>query len=208
MLLYAFMDNPEQRIYQISGERTPEEWNALLANLGELGITAVSVTSDYASSSSSEIVAPNQQLENIQPEIDSYKAVHVIRHDFMEYANEIHELPAMAGRAWNTLTRLYVLKDLAAYYAEKTWYQNADYSYVPLVFDYIPTKDKEGWYNSCELSNLRLDSLKELINLFDDTAQKYRPSVARKMIFGTRVGQGTVEFLRGFIAKHSESTES
>jgi hypothetical protein len=118
----------------------------------------------------------------------------------------------LAGRTWNLLTRLFTLKDNAAYYREKSWYDKDGYDYVPLVFERIPEERVFGRYNSDDLSDLQADSLAKLLSLYDAASERVQGTTAktevRHKILGEYAGKSTVTFMRKIVEVSSPTEAS
>lgn len=186
----------EQRTYIISGERTPEEWDRINMFLGEAGIHEV-------------LLIPNADVDNglIEPEVEPYSGPQLNKYDFVEFAKASNEDPRLAGRAWNILTRLYIMKHPPTYLKDRSWNDPERYEYVPLVFDYVPPEDKNGYYDIKGLSKLRLDGLVQLLDILEEAETREDPTVARKRILGDAAAKKTVTFLKNLAKSHSEPAE-
>lgn len=119
--------------------------------------------------------------------------------NFIDAASETAISKTIAKNAWNVLTRLFTLKDNPEPFRRYPWFREDGYDYVPIVFEHIPKKDPNGRYSSFQLTELRPETIRPLLETFDlslEIAGHDKFIEVRDDILGTAASRSVIQFLR------------
>lgn len=119
--------------------------------------------------------------------------------NFMDAASESNTSKTIAKNAWNVLTRLFTLKDNPEPFRRYSWFREEGYDYVPIVFEHVPKKDPNGRYSSFQLTELRPETIRPLLETFDlqlEIAGHDQFIEVRDDILGTAASRSVIQFLR------------
>lgn len=208
------MERKEFRNYliKIEDERTPQQWEEILCTLGNLGVTDVVQVNENQTTCVDIIESTTiEQTNATQPETETSDLI-VDKSYFYEKAKELGGTHTIAGKAWTTLTVLYAGKNNRTYFENRLSYRYEDFAHVNLRFDYIPPLER-GAMRLNGLTGLHMVSVVPLIKEYDRLLSKYNEhdlsradkKLARERVFGKKVGEKTVEFLRQIVNLEGES---